>query len=306
VPVISLDEMDDRLTRLPMWIAVFNREATSDLAVIVRSISARGIARPRLPQEYYELLKERLGWRYWLTDRREYADFRPQFERAMKLLDDDKSRQQFAAVLSFRIAVSDSPAPLPSAEKQYFPIQVAAALKRPGKGVVFVDGGAYDGDTLLQALAELNLKLVFAFEPDVSNFSDLVINAKTANVPVVCIPCGLSNRVESLTFVGQGESSAIGENGNLHIQCVSLDQCIGSQRVDFIKLDVEGHELPVLQGAVDLITRNQPVLAVAAYHRWDDMWRIPDFIRHHCPNHVISYRSHQHNTFDGVFYAVRP
>ena len=49
-------------------------------------------------------------------------------------------------------------------------------------------------------------------------------------------------------------------------------------RVDFIKVDVEGADLGVLQGAAETIVRHRPTLALACYHRPDDLVSIPDFI----------------------------
>jgi hypothetical protein len=132
-----------------------------------------------------------------------------------------------------------------------------------------------------------------------------VRNVHSLECPIVCFPCGLSRTNEWLSFVAEsGEASAVGQGGDTKIQCVSLDQCLGTQRLDYIKFDVEGHELAALEGAVGVIERYRPALAIAAYHRWDDLWRIPEFLRRHAPAHTITYRAHEFNTFDGVFYAV--
>jgi hypothetical protein len=51
--------------------------------------------------------------------------------------------------------------------------------------------------------------------------------------------------------------------------------------VSFVKVDVEGHELNVLNGAVDLIERCQPVFLVEAEdrHRPDATRQVFDFFR---------------------------
>ena len=50
------------------------------------------------------------------------------------------------------------------------------------------------------------------------------------------------------------------------IQCVTLDQKLkGLQNVDLIKVDVECHELEVLQGAYQLIEEQKPII-VTEYH----------------------------------------
>jgi FkbM family methyltransferase len=49
-------------------------------------------------------------------------------------------------------------------------------------------------------------------------------------------------------------------------------------RVDFLKVDVEGADLSVLRGAAESIRTFRPRLAIAAYHRPDDLATIPDYL----------------------------
>lgn len=305
VPVVSLDNLDDRLRALPMWLAVFNRSATSDLIALASACKGHGVARPRLPQQYFEVIEQQMGWRYWLSDRRQYAETRAQIEGAFGMLSDDESRHQFMETIRFRLGVSTNKAPQPSRIPQYFPDKITSELVSCGRGVVFVDGGAYEGETLLQAANHFPVTFAYAFEPDPANYARLAHNAKTLAFPVVCCPCGLSNTTEWLSFSSaNGEASMVVPDGDTRIQCVKLDECLIGQRVDYIKLDVEGHDLAALEGARDLIDRYRPVLAIAGYHRWDDIWRIPEFLKRYAPDYRITYRTHESNTFDSVFYAA--
>ncbi|MGB4335763.1 MAG: FkbM family methyltransferase [Chromatiaceae bacterium] len=304
VPVVTLDTLDAAASALPLWVAVYNRSANADLIAIATCCRARGIARVRLPQEYYAAIQQQLGWRFWLNDLRQYASARASIESAYRLLDDEKSRQQFLTTLRFRLALPMEVGPSPTDEPQYFPGAIHTALATRQRGCVFVDGGAYDGDTIVQATATIPLTRAYAFEPDLVNFSRLAANVAALDIPVISYPCGLSNATEWLAFASDnGEASAIATDGNNRIQCVRLDECLIGERIDYIKFDVEGHELPALAGASGIIRRDRPVLAIAAYHRWDDIWRIPKFIRGIVPEYRIRYRTHEHNTFESVFYA---
>ena len=49
-------------------------------------------------------------------------------------------------------------------------------------------------------------------------------------------------------------------------------------RVDFIKVDVEGADLGVLQGAAQTIQSFRPRLALAAYHRPEDLATLPGYV----------------------------
>jgi len=306
VPVVSLEDLDRNLCALPMWLAVFNRNAASDLGLLAAACHARGIDRLRLPQDYFEAIEQQMGWRYWLTDRRHYADKRLQIERALQMLGDDESRRQFIETLRFRLGASSETAPQPSSAAQYFPDEVIARFaSSAARPVTYVDGGAYDGDTLMQAAERLQLAGAYVFEPDPANFSKLSRKAKTFGFPVTSFPCGLSNATEGLAFSCEnGEASAIMSSGESRIQCVTLDDCLMNQRIDYIKLDIEGHELAALEGAQGIIARDRPVLAIAAYHRWDDIWKIPEFLQRIEPRYQLTYRIHESNTFDSVLYAV--
>ena len=46
-----------------------------------------------------------------------------------------------------------------------------------------------------------------------------------------------------------------------------------------IKLDVEGAELDVLRGAAATIVRFKPILALSAYHKFDDFWVLMNFVK---------------------------
>ncbi len=303
ISVTSLDGLSESLRALPMFLAVFNHRPESDFGKIAAACHANRVSQCYFPQAYFELIAESVGWRYWMTDRRNYNSSREQIVRAFEVLEDDESRRQFLDTLSFRLGASGYTSPSPCSDPQYFSPAVlrAVCLKH---SAVFVDGGAYDGDTIVQAAAALPLSRAYGFEPDIANFSRLTGNIASLEFPVVCYPCGLSNQMQWLAFANNnGEASAVVEDGNNHIQCVRLDDCLVGERIDYIKLDIEGHELAALTGASGIIARDRPVLAIAAYHRWDDLWRIPDFIRRLVPEYRIIYRTHEYNTFESVFYA---
>lgn len=303
-PVSALADLSEELKRLPMWIGVFNRNRDSDLADLFNTCRAAGIADVLLPQHYFDVVGKAMGWRFWLVDRARYRDAEADIAHALTLLDDATSRRQLEQAIAFRLGTTPAIAPQPDAEPQYFPRFITAVATAVEPGIHFVDGGAYDGDTLAQAARHLRLAGAFAFEPDPENFRRLSASVAKLQVPSCCWPCGLSDRTARVAFSGgEGESCAINDNGTDSIQALRLDDCLQHQPVSFIKLDIEGHELAALAGATAIITRHRPLLAIAGYHLWDDLWTIPDFIARLDLGYRIGYRMHAHNTFDAVFYA---
>jgi hypothetical protein len=70
--------------------------------------------------------------------------------------------------------------------------------------------------------------------------------------------------------------------GDAVVSTKSIDDLAAEERldrVDFIKMDIEGAELEALAGARDVIQRYQPRLAISVYHRPADMTAIPEYIQ---------------------------
>lgn len=103
---------------------------------------------------------------------------------------------------------------------------------------------------------------VIAFEPIESNFECLVKNTEE-NGNVTPYLCGLSNGDDALTFNSIPDNtgnSCVSESGKT-VACSRLDN-FKYTGIDFIKIDVEGWELPVLQGAKETIKRSKPYVLI--------------------------------------------
>ncbi|WP_371529354.1 FkbM family methyltransferase [Streptomyces sp. NBC_01283] len=67
----------------------------------------------------------------------------------------------------------------------------------------------------------------------------------------------------------------------VEVPCLTLDG-LGLRDVDFIKIDVDGNELPVLHGAHDLLTRDRPALFIELESRIQPIEPIVELLtRHH-------------------------
>lgn len=305
VPVVRLADLQPSWQSLPMWLAVFNRNADSDLSLLKDQCQARGIDKVVMPQEYFEVIEPDMGWRFWLTDRRNYAARRREIETVYQNLADEESRRVFLDILRFRLAVPGATAPIPSPTTQYFPPEVVAALATRSSRPSLVDGGAYDGDSLILARRHCHPGQAYAFEPAPRNFESLGTHVTALDFPVVCFPCGLSSASGWVPFAADdGEACAIVQGGQERIQTVGLDQCLPNSNVDFIKLDVEGHEMSALEGARRIVEASRPITALAAYHRWDDVWLLAEFLCRYCSGCRLLLRSHESNTFDTVLYGI--
>lgn len=226
--------------------------------------------------------------------------------QAFNLLADDASRREYVAQLRWRLFFDFDAMGAPETETIYFPPDLIAL--RPDE--VFVDCGAFDGDTLRQFLAASHgtFAKYIAYEPDPGNF------VKLAEV-VAGQPAAVRERIEMTRAAtamkdgtvrfssGAGPSSHIGE-GDLEVDAVALDSHLGADRPTFIKMDIEGAEPEAIAGAARNIRDHAPILAISCYHRQDHLWSLPLLINSINSNYAFYLRPHDLEGWDLVCYAI--
>jgi FkbM family methyltransferase len=220
---------------------------------------------------------------------------------------DEASRREYLAQLRWRLALDFDVFPPQAAEEQYF----SDDLLLPRDDEVFVDCGAFDGDTIRPFLRRRGdgFRQVVAFEPDRSNFERLA--AYVAGLPaqvrrrIDIRQQGVSDRRRTVRFAATGNSAAaISDAGEVEITCVPLDELPRAHAPTYVKMDIEGAEPDALAGAERLIRREAPVLGVCVYHRQDHLWRIPLQIRALRDDYCFFLRRYQSECWEVVCYAV--
>lgn len=134
------------------------------------------------------------------------------------------------------------------------------------KGDSVLDIGANIGFHTLYFAELTGMKgFVTAFEPVPHNYKALNMNIKINNYSnIKTHNIALSNKDERIYIKADIQSTNPGaynlfeQNGDISIMCVIGDAVIGSQKVDFIKIDVEGYESFVLDGLLEIIKKNKP------------------------------------------------
>jgi FkbM family methyltransferase len=159
------------------------------------------------------------------------------------------------------------------------PVQGYIAECKMSKGDVVVDCGAHFGAFTLYAAKVVGDKgKVIAFEPDSVNFEKLERNINlNCLTNVIAIKKGVYSKNTSLAFDSSHDEGAhVLSDGqadpNTCVSVVTLDselELLGIQRVDFIKMDVEGAEIEAIKGAVRILASNDVHLAIASYHEVD-------------------------------------
>ena len=300
LPVVSWNQLTPENKKAQLAIGIFNRGMPLDeLSKLAEDFGFSDIF---MPWDIYFEFGESLGWRFWLSKPEVILNSLEEIKRTYELLADDASKNCLLGILAFRLGLNTNYASFSHSESQYFNQLTLPGLKN--RSVVYVDCGAYNGDTLAHISREVAISQAWLFEPDTQNFSDLVGNVKEIKVNASCIPCGVSDKYEILTFSGGGEGAAISELGSQKIVTVALDQILPLGKIDFLKLDIEGAEAMALRGASELIKRSRPVIAMSLYHLPKDPWELPALLQEFCQDYRYFIRQHYFNSFDSVLYAV--
>jgi FkbM family methyltransferase len=222
---------------------------------------------------------------------------------------DDFSLYEYLAQLQWRVWGDSAFLARPMPQESYFPNDLFELLSQEQ----FVDCGAYDGMTVRQFLKRQPLFAgrIMAFEPDPANYFSLKTYAsslapKLAATPDV-FPYAVGAAHTKFRFAATGDMcAAISETGTLEIDCFPLDDLFSQQNFSptYIKMDIEGAELDALKGAQNTIRAQAPILAICSYHRYDDLWRIPNYIHSLRPDYSLFLRPHEIEGGQVVCYAV--
>jgi FkbM family methyltransferase len=157
-------------------------------------------------------------------------------------------------------------------------------------GDVVLDCGANVGVYVREAL-DAGAKLVVAIEPAPENLECLRRNftAELAAGRVVIYPKGVWDKDDWLVLNVDPTNSAAdsfvmhpeGASGRLRLPLTTIDKLVAElklERVDYIKMDIEGAEQRALAGARQTLAAYHPRLAISSYHRPDDPAKIPEIV----------------------------
>ena len=179
---------------------------------------------------------------------------------------------------------------------------------------VYIDVGAYDGDTVQTFVEACNnnqveYSIIHAFEPDPNCYHALLKNTAGYN-NVFCHQSGVWSESQVLRFSTSDngihdQAGEISHGGNIEINVISLDDYLQGEKVTFIKMDPGGNVIPeALRGAASTIGKYKPKLALGAYHAVKSMFEIPLLIHQICPEYKLYLRHNTYHLCDTDLYAT--
>ena len=155
---------------------------------------------------------------------------------------------------------------------------------------VAIDAGAFDGETARDFLW-CGAK-VYSFEMDEKNYQKCKELGDRIGFDVEAK--GLWFRHEFVDYKKNGAaSSMLVSGGNCQAEMINLDSWAVAkniEKVDFIKMDIEGVELEALQGAKRIISTCKPRLAICAYHKWEHLYALQNYIKSLRPDYEFAFR----------------
>jgi len=127
---------------------------------------------------------------------------------------------------------------------------------------VFVDVGANIGGYAIRAAKYCK---VYAVEPLPRNYKILKINEKLNNVKIISFNIAAGNKNSKIKLYytpGKWDAPSIKyeQNHFVEVEMKPLDEIINEESIDLIKIDVEGAEDLVLEGARNLLKRTKRVI----------------------------------------------
>ena len=193
-------------------------------------------------------------------------------ERVFELLCDERSRQVFLSLIKYKL----------TGELGYLRESFCDEKKLFdfGSDEVCVDLGAYNGDTVLGFVRSTGgkYKEIIALEPEKRNFQKCVRNCMGLDDVRLINAAGWSHDTVLSFNGGSGRQAKLEGSGRSIIAARSVDSVLSGKGCSYIKYDVEGADIPALEGSRDTIRRFAPKLLCSVYHRCYDLIDVPLYV----------------------------
>lgn len=222
-----------------------------------------------------------------------------EYKKTYSLLCDAKSKEVFKKIINFKLTFDYSfmQGFTNNFEEQYFDEELVPKLEN----ITFVDGGGYVGDSLQNIMKYFpNCKKIICIEPNILHLS---------------IAKRDFNKYKNIEFINIGlgkEKIIFNENDKKQNNCThdyqaenidTIDNLI-KEKVDFIKMDIEGAEQDAIEGAKNTIQQYTPILAICIYHKAEDWYKVPQKVLAINSEYKIYLRHYMEGIFETVMYFI--
>lgn len=176
-----------------------------------------------------------------------------------------------------------------------------------------IEGGVFDGSDTIELYERIKKDgRLIGFEPFYQKALQGVNEKFFKSTSAVQIyPYALWNKQEQLSFYvnesGSSLTGGINRQEELKVMAVRLDDFVKEQKinkVDYLKMDIEGAETAALEGAAETIRNHRPQIAVSIYHKKEHLYEIPLFLKELIPDSRCHLGQYTASFVDSVFYLI--
>jgi len=183
------------------------------------------------------------------------------------------------------------------------------------KGDYIIDAGGCWGDTALifanKTGAEGKVWTFEFFEDNINVMEKNFLHNKIFSKIITLVKKPLYDKTNKNLYVNYACADITNltekKNSLQSYKTISIDDFVYENKIpkiDFIKMDIEGCELKALNGAVKTLKKYKPKLAIAAYHKNEDCYKISKFLNELNIGYKFYFASYTLNFTDTVIYAV--
>lgn len=228
-----------------------------------------------------------------------------------KFFEDEKSKETYNALLYAIVTGDKTACEDVMVVPEYFALnEFCGAIGNE----TFVDVGAYVGDTLesFVYVHQGMFQHIYAFEPGKKQYEVMSKRKKWLcemwgidENKITLVNGGVSDKSGKMenTIVDRiAPNNSLSETGNTVDVC-TLDEYLEGQSVSFIKINAEGMDLKVINGAEKIIASSKPKLAVAVYHHPEDIYVLVKRISEINPKYKFKLRLHMPELTHYILYC---
>ena len=165
---------------------------------------------------------------------------------------------------------------------------------------VFVDVGAYTGDTVLDYIASYGMSYNKIYCYEITESMVLYMKNNFSNLPHIEIRnLAVAEKVGKLYLDANSTSASanrVKEVGVDAVNAVPLDEDI-KEKISMIKMDIEGGEISAIKGVKEHIKNDLSKLFISVYHSNDDIVTIPKLIRSYTDKYDFYLRYYGGNLY---------
>ena len=246
-------------------------------------------------------------------DPNKYSEkYKKELQMAYHLLKDRDSKKIFKARVKYLNTYDIKRNKIPSSKYEEYhhpkvPVQ---------NGDILIDAGVSEwlDPTILFSKKVGENGLVIGFEPEPNGFEEAkkqINKLGLKNIKLEKLGLWDKDDTQQITQFGRGSSFFWKMENTETVDCVltSLDKYLEEnkiQKIDFIKMDIEGAEVKALKGSERTIICNKPNLAICVYHKPEHLFEIIFYLNSLNLGYDFYLGHHRDNEFSTVLYAVCP